>query len=80
MLRRELVDLFIHSEWPPADLLVAAYAANVAHQVMDLVSSRYRGRDYRKAILKDLVRLPENLRDVLRDEVADRRHNHLHRS
>lgn len=80
VLRRELVDLFIHSEWPPADLLVAAYAANVAHQVMDLVSSRYRGRDYRKAILKDLVRLPENLRDVLRDEVADRRHNHLHRS
>ena len=56
---RGLVDAFMHSEWPPADLLVAAHAANVACDVVDLVSSRYGGKDCRKAILNDLERLPE---------------------
>jgi hypothetical protein len=80
VLRRELVDSFVHSEWPPADLLIAAHAANVARQVIEIVSSHHRGRDYRKAILKDLERLPEDLRDVLRTVAADRRRNHLLRS
>jgi hypothetical protein len=75
VLRRGLVDAFKHSEWPPADLLVAAHAANVACEVVDLVSSSYRGKDYWKAILSDLERLPEDLRDVLLNVVADRRRN-----
>ena len=58
ILRRGLVDAFIDSEWPPADLLVAAYAADVAREVLDLVSSRYRGKDYRKAIISDLTPAP----------------------
>jgi len=69
VLRRGLVDAFMHSEWPPADLLVAANGANVAHEVIDLVSSRYGGKEYQMAILKDLKRLPEDLRNVLRDVV-----------
>ena len=80
VLRRGLVDAFMHSEWPPADLLVAAHAANVAHEVIDLVSSRYGGKDYQKAILKDLKRLPEDLRDVLRNAMEDRGRNQFRRS
>jgi hypothetical protein len=80
VLRRGLVDAFMHSEWPPADLLVAAHAANVEHEVINLVSSRYGGKEYQRAILKDLKRLPDDLRDVLRNIVDDRGRNHFRRS
>jgi len=80
VLRRRLVDAFMDSEWPPADLLVAAHAANVAFEIMEIVSSRYRGKDYRKAILNDLERLPEDLREALLNVVADRSRNHSRRS
>jgi len=79
VLRRRLVDAFMDSEWPPADLLVAAHAANVTYEVVDFVSSRYRGKDYRKAILSDLERLPENLRDDLLKLVGDSRRNNFRR-
>jgi hypothetical protein len=79
VLRRGLVDAFMHSEWPPADLLVAAHAANVAYEVIDLVSSRYGGSDYQKGILKDLKRLPEDLRDVLRNAMQHHGRNHFRR-
>jgi hypothetical protein len=80
VLRRGLVDAFMDSEWPPADLLVAAHAANVACEVLDLLSSRYRGKDYRKAILNDLERLPKDLRGVFLTVVEERRRNHSRRS
>ena len=80
VLRRELVDAFMHSEWPPADLLVAAHAANVAYEVMEFVSSRDGGKDYQKAILKDVRRLPEDLQDELRNVVEERGSQHFRRS
>lgn len=78
VLRKSLVDAFMHSDWPPADLLIVAQAANVTREVMDVVSARYGARDYRNAIIADLERLPENLRNelwnVVTEFVPSRRH------
>jgi hypothetical protein len=80
VLRRALVDSFMHSDWPPADLLVAAHAANAADEVMKLVVSCYGGQEYRKRILRDLDRLPEDLRDMLRNVAEGRDRDHFYRS
>jgi hypothetical protein len=80
VLRRALVDSFMRSEWPPADLLVAANAANVADDVMKLVTSCYGGQEYRERILRDLNRLPTDLRDALRNLVEGLDRDYFHRS
>jgi hypothetical protein len=73
VLRRGLVDAFMQSDWPPADLFLAAHAADVIDEVLDIVSLRHGGKDYLKAIRKDLKRLPDDMQSALQDKLGQKR-------
>lgn len=60
--RRELVDAYLDSIWPPADLLLIAMEAGIAHETLDRLAHSTRGRNYIDAISKDLSRLSEGAR------------------
>jgi hypothetical protein len=70
-LRRSLVDAFMSSDWPPADLLIAAHTADVIPEVLKIISSRSGTRDYKQAIFKDVRRLPLQQQDQLRTSVEE---------
>jgi hypothetical protein len=56
--RHELVDVFLRSSWPPANLVLAGVAAGVDQKLLKRVSKSYRGEAYLAAIAKDASRLP----------------------
>ena len=64
--RRELIDdlvsAFLHSSWPPADLIIAALKANIAKPVVKHVGKRFSGTRYLERIGKDTKRLDDELR------------------
>lgn len=68
-LRRELVDAFGSSEWPPADLMVTAFAANESVAVSKLVFRRL-DKKYRNAIVKDAGRLKPDVQEAIRQLFA----------
>jgi hypothetical protein len=68
-LRRELVDAFGSSKWPPADLMVTAFAANESVAVAKLVFRRL-DKKYRNAIMKDAGRLKPDVQEAIRDVFA----------
>ena len=57
----DLVDAFLRSSWPPADLIVAALKANSAKQVVKHVHKRFSGTRYLESIAKDTKRLDDEL-------------------
>ena len=59
----DLVDAFLRSSWPPADLIIAALKANRAKQVVKHVRKRFSGTRYLESIAKDAIRLDDELRD-----------------
>ena len=63
--RRELIDAlvgaFLHSSWPPADLIVAATKAGVGQHVVKSVRKRFLGYRYLEKISKDARRLDDEL-------------------
>lgn len=69
MLRRDLVEGYLHSSWPPADLLVAASAAGVVEKVLDHLFRKFGGAAYFNAIEGDLDRLPRKISDPIRREM-----------
>ena len=58
----DLVDAFLRSSWPPADLIVAALKANRAKQVVKHVRKRFSGTRYLESVAKDAKRLDDELR------------------
>ena len=75
--RRETIDAmvraFFHSAWPPADLMVAALAADVGEQVVERVRKRYLGERFLEKIVKDAARLDDELRRQILACIADTR-------
>ena len=57
-----LVDVYMRSTWPPADLMVAGLAAGVGKKVAKRIRRRMSGRRYVSAILRDARRLDEKSR------------------
>lgn len=64
--RRRLIDAlvqaFLRSSWPPADLVIAALEANAEEQVLKRVRKRFSGFRYLRRIHKDARRLDDDLR------------------
>lgn len=60
--RRQLVDSFMNSDWPPSDLLVAADRAGVVSKVIELIAAKRGGKKYLQRIVRDLDRQPSQLR------------------
>ena len=75
--RRETIDAmvraFFHSAWPPADLMVAALAADVGEQVVKRVRKRYLGERFLEKIVKDAARLDDEQRRRILASIADSR-------
>lgn len=55
--RHELVDAFLRSNWPPADLILTGLAVGVEQKVLKRVGRAYRGDKYIAAIERDAKRL-----------------------
>jgi hypothetical protein len=55
--RHELVDAYLYSSWPPADLLLTSIAAGIQGETLHRLVGTYRGRDYLAAIDRDSHRL-----------------------
>jgi hypothetical protein len=68
--RHEIVDAYLSSSWPPADLLVISIAAGIQDNTVRRLASTHRGREYLGAIDRDSHRLPPaqfaNVQDSLR--------------
>jgi hypothetical protein len=55
--RHELVDAYLYSSWPPADLLLTSIAAGIQSETLHRLVGTHRGRDYLAAIDRDSYRL-----------------------
>lgn len=55
--RHELVDAYLYSSWPPADLLLTSLAASIQSETLRRLAGTHRGRDYLAAIDRDSHRL-----------------------
>jgi hypothetical protein len=55
--RHELVDAYLYSSWPPADLLLTSITAGIQGETLHRLVGTYRGRDYLAAIDRDSHRL-----------------------
>lgn len=58
--RHDLVDSYLSSTWPPADLLVTAIESDIAYDALDRLSRTSSGRAYISAIEVDVGRLDEH--------------------
>ncbi len=68
--RRELVDSFLDSSWPPANLMLAALDADIDQKILRRVSRSRGGASYIKGIWKDADRLPGHHMDAVRDAIT----------
>lgn len=68
--RYDLVDAFLESAWPPADLILVADRIGEVHAIVQILAQRQRGRRYLESILASTSNLPVHLLTQLRDEVS----------
>ena len=73
--RRKLIDVlvnaFLRSSWPPADLIVTALEAGIGERVVKRVRRQFRGTRYLDRVGKDAGRLDDELRRRVIACVAD---------
>jgi hypothetical protein len=69
--RRDLVDSYVSSGWPPADLLVTAIKAGIETAVLKRLVRQHRGREYLERALRDLDRLEPWLKSRIWDFASD---------
>lgn len=55
--RHEIVDAYLYSSWPPADLIVTSIAAGIQNETLHRLEGTHRGREYLAAIERDSRRL-----------------------
>jgi hypothetical protein len=55
--RNEIVDAYLHSSWPPADLLLTSIAVGTQNETLHRLAGTHRGREYLGAIDRDSHRL-----------------------
>jgi hypothetical protein len=55
--RHELVDAYLFSSWPPADLLLTSISAGIQGETLSRLAKTHRGSDYIAAIGRDSHRL-----------------------
>lgn len=67
--RGNLVQAYMRSSWPPADLLLTATIAGDAQRVLKHVSNEFNGAQYMQAMYEDLERLPDSIVLQLRQQL-----------
>lgn len=69
--RRDLVEAFLRSSWPPADLLLAGLKAGIGDKILRRVSRSYVGNQYISAIEQDSYRLPPSIQTRLKATILN---------
>lgn len=75
--RRILVDAYVRSKWPPADLVLIAIEAGIAKKVVGRLSRNYQGRAYISAIERDAKRLSAKEKGAVFQVLGEYRENNL---
>lgn len=69
-LRRQLVDSFFRSDWPPGQLALAARDTALLRKIFKRIMRKWGGEKYISAMLKDLAGRREPAEARLHDELA----------
>lgn len=70
-LERLLIEAFLSSSWPPADLLLTAMAAGVGKRIVDMLQRSKKGKRYIRAIQSDSRRLQQRVRKQVKHACKD---------
>ena len=70
-VRRELVDAFISSSWPPGNLALTAYRCGDVSRILKLVVKSYGGEKYLSRLEQDLGRLGDEGQRLIRRNIAE---------
>lgn len=73
--RRELVDAFMSSSWPPCDLALTACRSNEAARIVRRIAKQQGGESYINRIASDLGKLPRGCRQVVENAILEVRAN-----
>lgn len=68
--RRELVDAFLDSNWPPVNLLLAALGAGIDQKILRRVKGSRKGASYIEGMWKDAEKLPSRHMRSVRDAIT----------
>lgn len=68
--RRDLVEAFLESAWPPCRLLAAASKAGVEYEVLNRLKGKHRGLEYLKKLTAAVEQLPLPEREKFEDVLA----------
>jgi hypothetical protein len=74
--RHELVDTYLFSSWPPADLLLASISAGIQNRTLARLAKTHRGLEYIAAIDRDSHRLDRGQFSQIQDCLSTVRHKH----
>jgi len=69
--RRDLVEAFLRSSWPPADLLLAGLKAGIGDKILRRVSRSYNGNQYISKIEQDSYRFPPSIQNRLKATILN---------
>jgi hypothetical protein len=69
-VRRELVDSFLDSTWPPANLILAALDADIDQKILRRVSRSRGGASYIEDVWRDAGRLKGRQMHAVRDAIT----------
>lgn len=70
-VRRELVDAFLSSSWPPGNLALTAYRCGDVSRILKRIVKSYDGAKYLSRLENDLGRLGEDAQRVVRRNIAE---------
>jgi hypothetical protein len=65
----ELIYAYMHSKWPPADLLLIALEIDEVQETLHYISQEYNGKKYMRLIESDVSRLPKDKFEILIKEI-----------
>jgi hypothetical protein len=68
--RRELVDSFLESSWPPANLMLVAIDADIDQKILRRVNRSRGGASYIESIWNDAGRLPSRHLQTIRNAIT----------
>lgn len=69
--RRELVDAFMSSSWPPRDLALTACRTNEVARIIRRVAKQHDGEAYIKRIASDVGKLPKSCRNAVDNAISE---------
>ena len=72
--RRDLVQAFMNSDWPPTDLVRAAIPTGDLEEIVDTILNEGHGNRYLASIETDLENLPVEMRSRIQAELSNSRH------